>query len=137
VIWIRFTIGRLMAVIVFIAISFASLMHPSDLVAKILLNMVLIFFSTSVLCAFFRTDRERAFWAGFSLFGWISLILSLGIPHLTLITDLRNYLYFPRADNNPIMVMPLSFSVAFDSLASIAIAFLGGILGLFIQKPKN
>ncbi len=66
---IRFSIARLMTIIVFLAVSFAALKDPSDLKAHLLFNLVLVCLSAGVLCALFRTGGERAFWAGFSLFG--------------------------------------------------------------------
>lgn len=137
---IRFSIARLMTIIVFLAVSFAALKDPSDLKAHLLFNLVLVCLSAGVLCALFRTGGERAFWAGFSLFGWISLVLTLAVPHLSLLTDLRDYLYAPPPPVNSGVTatfMPLALSVAFDSLAFIVLAFMGGVVGLMIYNRRN
>jgi hypothetical protein len=135
--WVRFSIARLMAVIVLLAVSLAALKDPTDLKAHIMFNLVLALLSVGVLCALFRTSAERAFWAGFSLFGWVCLVLTLAVPHLSLVTDLRNYLYSPRPAGFSTTYMPLAFSVAFDSLASVFLALMGGVIGLLIHDRRG
>jgi hypothetical protein len=137
----RFTIARLMAFIVLIAGSLAAMKDPTDLKAHVLFNLVLALLSAGLLAALFRAGAERAFWAGFSLFGWVSLVLTFAAPQLSLVMDLRDYLYYATRPRTPGVVtaymMPLAFSVVFDSLACAFLALTGGVVGLLVRDRRG
>jgi len=77
---IRFTIGSLLAVVLFVAIGFAALRESSDLWESGLFSLTLGVLLISILLAVHRHESERAFWLGFALFGSVYLGLSLVPP---------------------------------------------------------
>jgi hypothetical protein len=74
---IRFDIANLIVVILVLGVGFAGLREAIDLwefgIFTLMLGVLLI----SILLAIHRTEKRRAFWLGFALFGWIYLGLSL------------------------------------------------------------
>jgi hypothetical protein len=74
---IRFTIASLLIAVLFAGFGFAALREANEIwdsgIFSITLGMLLI----SFLLAFHRTEKRRAFWLGFALFGWTYLGLSL------------------------------------------------------------
>jgi hypothetical protein len=77
---IRFTIGSLLGVVVFVAVTFAALREATDLWDSGVFTATLGLLMVSVLMAVHRNERKRAFWLGFALFGWSYLIASLVPP---------------------------------------------------------
>jgi hypothetical protein len=76
----RFTIGSLLVVVVFVAVAFAALREATDLWDGGVFSLILPTLLSAVLLAIHCTDRKRAFWLGFSLFGWAYLGASLVPP---------------------------------------------------------
>ncbi len=73
----RFTIGSLLGVILVLGVGFAALRQSTDLWDSGLFTLTLAALAISILLAVHRTEKRRAFWLGFALFGWIYLGLSL------------------------------------------------------------
>ena len=74
---IRFTIASLLVVVLFVALGFAALRESSDLWESGVFTLTLAALLISILFAVHRIESRRAFWIGFTLFGWIYLGLSL------------------------------------------------------------
>jgi hypothetical protein len=77
---IRFTIGRLLVLVVGLAVAFAALRGATEIWDSGVFTATLGLLTASVLWAIHRSDRKRAFWLGFALFGWSYLIASLLPP---------------------------------------------------------
>ena len=73
----RFTIASLLVVILVLGLSFAGLRESSDLWESSIFTITLAVLLISILLAIYRTDKRRACWLGFALFGWIYLALAL------------------------------------------------------------
>ncbi len=73
----RFHIGTLVILILTIGVSFAALRESNDLWDSGILTLTIGILLTSILLALHRTERRRAFWIGFALFGWVYLGLTL------------------------------------------------------------
>ena len=78
---IRFTIANLVAIIFILGVGFAALREPTDLWESSIFSLTLGVMLISILLAIHRSDKRRAFWLGFALFGWIYMGLSL-IPSI-------------------------------------------------------
>jgi hypothetical protein len=76
----RFTIGGMLALVVFLAVSIAALREATDLWDSGVFTAALGVLLAAVLLAVHRTGRQRAFWLGFALFGWAYLAASLVPP---------------------------------------------------------
>lgn len=76
----RFTIRTLLGIVLFVAIAIAALRAADDAWVSGVFGLTLLILLTAVLLAVHRTDRRRAFWLGFALFGWAYLIVSLIPP---------------------------------------------------------
>jgi hypothetical protein len=76
----RFTIATLLGLVLFLAVGFAALREATELWDGAVFCTTLGVLSASVLLAVHRTDRRRAFWLGFALFGWLYLGASLIPP---------------------------------------------------------
>ena len=74
---LRFTIGSLLVVVVFVAVTFAALREATDIWDAGVFGVTLLTLLTAVLLAVHRSEPSRAFWLGFALFGWMYLIASL------------------------------------------------------------
>jgi hypothetical protein len=74
----RFSIARLMGVILVVALCTAALREASDHWAGIALAALLVLLATAILQAIYHRATRRAFWMGFALFGWGYLILVMG-----------------------------------------------------------
>ena len=73
----RFTIASLLVVVLFVALGFAALRESSDLWESGDFTLTLAALLISILFAVHHIESRRAFWIGFTLFGWIYLGLSL------------------------------------------------------------
>jgi hypothetical protein len=77
---IRFTIASLLGAVVFVALAFAALREATEFWDSAVFSATLGMLLASVLLAVHRTERRRAFWLGFALFGGAYLIASLIPP---------------------------------------------------------
>jgi hypothetical protein len=77
---LRFSIANLLALVLFFAVAIAALRESNDPWESGLFSAAIMLLLLSVLLAVHRSDRERAFWLGFSLFGVMYLALSLAPP---------------------------------------------------------
>jgi hypothetical protein len=76
----RFTIGGMLALVVFLAVAIAALREATDLWDNGVFTAALFVLLAAVLLVVHRTGRQRAFWVGFALFGWAYLGASLVPP---------------------------------------------------------
>jgi hypothetical protein len=74
---IRFTIGSLLVLVLFLGVAFAALREASEIWDIAILNLAITAFLVSILLAVHRGAAKRAFWLGFALFGSTYLALSL------------------------------------------------------------
>jgi hypothetical protein len=91
---IRFTISRLLVVVLLLAVGIAALRESADLWESGVFTLTLAILRVSILLAFHRTQSTRTLWIGFSVFGWIYLGLSLvpSIEYRLLMTMALAYL---------------------------------------------
>ena len=73
----RFHLGTLVIVVLILGISFAALRESNEVWDSAIFTLTLVILLTSVLLAVHRTEKRRAFWIGFALFGGSYLTLSL------------------------------------------------------------
>jgi len=73
----RFTIASLLAIVLFVAVGFASLRESSDHWESGLFTATLGILLISILLTVHRDESDRAFWLGFALFGSVYLGLTL------------------------------------------------------------
>ena len=64
-----------------LALAFAALTNPSELGSSALFTLTVLILATATLAATARDGPTRAYWRGFSLFGWTYLYLTLGLPY--------------------------------------------------------
>jgi uncharacterized membrane protein len=93
---IRFNIASLLGVISVIGVGFAALRESSDLWVSSLFTLTLAALLISILLAIHRTEKRRAFWLGFALFGSTAPASEQ--------TDLRERHDFRSVDVKPIVV---------------------------------
>ena len=74
---IRFTIASLLVVVLFVAVCFAGLREANESWDSGLFSLTIAVLLLSILLAIYRTEKRRAFWLGFALFGSAYLGLSL------------------------------------------------------------
>jgi hypothetical protein len=74
---IRFNIANLIVVILVLGVGFAALRESTDLWESGIFTLTLGVLLISILLAVHRTEKSRAFWIGFAVFGWIYLVLAL------------------------------------------------------------
>jgi hypothetical protein len=73
----RFSIASLLGVVLLVAIAVAALRAATDPWDSGVFGVTLLTLLIAVLLTVHRTDRRRAYWLGFSLFGWAYLTASL------------------------------------------------------------
>lgn len=66
----RFSLRQLMALVVFVAIGCAGLVHPSRYLASAIFTLTVMALFVAVLAAVGRKGPRRAFWIGFAIAGW-------------------------------------------------------------------
>ena len=76
----RFHLGTLVIVVLILGISCAAFRESNEVWDSSIFTLTLVILLTSVLLALHRTEKRRAFWSGFALFGWTYLALSLVPP---------------------------------------------------------
>ncbi len=77
----RFHIGSLLILVVPLGIGFAALREASELWDSIVLSATAGVLLVSVLLGIHRHAEKRSFWAGFAIFGWVYIVLTM-IPSL-------------------------------------------------------
>src|SRR4051794_30627867 len=73
----RFSIAGLLMVVFFVAVAVAALRASTDAWDSGVLGLALVTLTMAVLLAVHRTERRRAYWLGFALFGCVYLVASL------------------------------------------------------------
>jgi hypothetical protein len=73
----RFHIASLLGMILFFGVGFAALREATDLWQVGIFTLVILGLLVATLLAIHSTERRRAFWLGFALFGWVSLAATL------------------------------------------------------------
>jgi hypothetical protein len=76
----RFTIASLLGIVLFLAVGLAGLRAATDAWDSGVLGVTLTILLVSVLLFIHRTGIKRAYWLGFSLFGWVYLVMGLVPP---------------------------------------------------------
>jgi hypothetical protein len=110
---LRFSIASLLGVVLFIAVGLAALRASTDAWDSCILGLDLAVLLTAILLAIHRRDRNRAYWLGFSLFGWVYLLVSLIPPLESRLPTTRGLAYLRAA--RPVAI-PQGVAVAdFDS----------------------
>jgi hypothetical protein len=74
---LRFNIASLLGVILFFGVGFAALREANNLWESGLFTLTVGILLVGILLAVYRALARRAFWVGFTLFGWVYLALSL------------------------------------------------------------
>lgn len=74
----RFSLAGLMAAVLIVAVACAALRFASELWASATLTITVGVLLTAILGVVLREGRIRAFWLGFSVFGWAYLALAFG-----------------------------------------------------------
>jgi hypothetical protein len=77
----RLHLGTLMIILLFLGVGFAALRESNEIWDRSIFSIMLGVLLISILLAIHRTERRRAFWLGFAVFGWIYLALTL-IPSI-------------------------------------------------------
>jgi hypothetical protein len=73
------SIGQLLVLMVPIAIGVCAITNPSAFWEGTVFVLTLILLFTAIVGVLYRSGSARAFWIGFSVFGWGCLLLSSGI----------------------------------------------------------
>src|SRR4051812_42711052 len=73
----RFSIATMLLVVLGVGVAVAALRASNDAWDSGIFGLTLLILLTAVLLAVHRTERGRAFWLGFALFGWGYLVASL------------------------------------------------------------
>src|SRR5262249_49377045 len=77
----RYHIGTLVIVVLVLGVAFAALRESNDMWDSVVFTLTAGTLLTSVVVAIHQTEKRRAFWLGFALFGAAYLGLSL-IPSI-------------------------------------------------------
>jgi hypothetical protein len=78
---LRFSIASLLGVVLFAAVGIGALRESTDAWDSGLLALTLLTLLTTVLLAVYRAESARAFWLGFSFFGWTYVMAGL-VPEI-------------------------------------------------------
>ena len=73
----RFHIGTLLILVLILGVGFAALRESNETWDSSIFSLTLGMLSVLILLAVHRTEKKRAFWLGFALFGWTYVGLSL------------------------------------------------------------
>ncbi len=77
---LRFRLGTLVLLVLVLGVALAALRESNDTWDSSILSLTLGVFLISTLLAIHRSEKQRACWLGFALFGWAYLGLSLVPP---------------------------------------------------------
>jgi hypothetical protein len=104
---LRFSIASLLGLVLFLAVSLAALREATDVWDSAIVTGTLGLLLASVPLAVHRTERRRAFWLGFALFGWVALVASLVPPveSRLLTTKLLAYLDSKMPGRNTVEIL--------------------------------
>jgi hypothetical protein len=75
---LQISIAQLLAIMVPLAVGLAAIANPTPFWEASIFALTLLMLFTAVVAAIYRTNGARAFWLGFSLFGWGFYALSSG-----------------------------------------------------------
>ncbi len=73
----RFHLGTLVILVLLLGLGFAALRESNEIWDSSVLSITLVMLSISILLAVHRTEKRRAYWLGFALFGSAYLGFSL------------------------------------------------------------
>jgi hypothetical protein len=76
----RFHLGTLLLIVLLVAVGFAALRESNEIWESSVFSITLGVLPISILFAMHRTEKRRAFWLGFALFGAAYLAMSLVPP---------------------------------------------------------
>ena len=79
---LRFSLLALMIAVLYLAVVLTALRYANELWAGAMFTLVLILLLTGTLASIFHRERRRAFWVGFSLFGWTMFIVDTDMPYV-------------------------------------------------------
>ena len=71
----RFTLAKLMAIVLLIGFGFAALRNANEFWAIATFNLAVFLNATAPVAAIVRKGRARAAWSGFAVFGWAYLLV--------------------------------------------------------------
>jgi hypothetical protein len=71
----RFSIRQLLVATALVAVGIVALRSATSTIAEIAVGLVLATLAAAVLLAIYRDGQRRAFWVGFSMIGWLYLLL--------------------------------------------------------------
>jgi hypothetical protein len=133
----RFTIANLLGLVLVLAMGFAALREATEIWDSAVFSTALGVLSVSVLLAIHHSDRSRAFWLGFALFGWIYLGASL-IPPIEsrlLTTRALAQLDSKVAGRDATVRLILKWTASGNSDASQDLAFSPDGAGVTVARP--
>jgi hypothetical protein len=101
----RFHISSLLSLVLLLGVGFAGLREANDFWDSGVFSLAIGVLLVSTLLAIHRTEKRRAFWVGFALFGWsyLSLISISSIEPRLLTTKALAYLD-SRLANRPLVI---------------------------------
>ncbi len=132
----RFHLGSLVTLVLLVGIGLAALRESNAVWDSSIFSVAAGVLSISTLLAIHRTEKKRAFWIGFALFGWAYLGLSL-VPSIEsrLITT-RGLASLPSKIPKSIAGGLANFDYDNDGLMDLAVAN-GFQLSPFYRKKGN
>ncbi len=71
----RFTIAQLMALILYVGLSFAALRNANDFWASATFTVAILAVSVALVGVIARKGKDRMTWTGFAVFGWTCLLV--------------------------------------------------------------
>jgi hypothetical protein len=74
---LRFSIASLLGLVLLLAVSLAALRAADELWDSAVFTGTVAILLIAVLLVVHRTDRRRAFWLGFAVFGWVAFVASM------------------------------------------------------------
>ena len=141
-----FSLLTAFGVVTFFAVSFAAMARPSSLWASIVWTATMVTLGSALLGCIFGSKRWRAYYAGFSFFGIAHMTLLFGpwfrdhtadvlvtshiADYIALSLDQRKLSGFQR-------VTYPAFIVIVQSILTVVVALLGGLIGRFISRPQS
>jgi hypothetical protein len=157
----RFTLLSLFGAVTFAAVAGASIAKPSYLWVGIVWTLTTAILGGATLGCFFANGRSRGLCAGFALFGWAHMVLALApwFDHHTgevlLTRQVVDYIGVKAGHNvYDYQIMPgiwealelaqsgtdahtyLSFVIISQSLMTLVVALLGGLVGRYLARQR-